>query len=327
MEKNREILITEFEKENAAYFGSLNKEWIQKFYTLEPQDLEVLDHPLETVIAKGGAILFAGYQDRIIGTVGLRPLPGNQMEMIKLAVKEEFRGLGAGKQLCLAAMQKAEQLGAQQMVLYSNTLQKKAIALYRRLGFVERPVENGVYARANIKMEYSFALQISIEWIAEQLESYGRGEEEVRACLADIPKEIWDWSPGPGQWTIQQNIIHLADAEVHGYIRCRRILAEAGSQVLGYDQEKWASSLAYENQDAESALQLYGLLRKMTVALLNTLSKDQWFLTIQHNENGPMMLWQWLRCYENHTHILQIQRIHRAWQLSYEKDYATDKMV
>ena len=76
--------------------------------------------------------------------------------MIKLAVKDEFRGLGAGRLLCLGAMQKAEQMGVDKMVLYSNTLQEKAIALYRKLGFVERPVEQGVYARANIKMECSF---------------------------------------------------------------------------------------------------------------------------------------------------------------------------
>lgn len=156
MKKESDILISEFSQEHSHYFGSLNKEWIQKSYTLEPKDLELLDNPRQTIIDTGGAILFASYREEIIGTVGLRFLCDSQMEMIKLAVKEEYRGLGAGRLLCLAALQKAEQMGARKMVLYSNTLQKKAIALYRTLGFVERPVEKGVYARANIKMEYSF---------------------------------------------------------------------------------------------------------------------------------------------------------------------------
>jgi ribosomal protein S18 acetylase RimI-like enzyme len=72
-----------------------------------------------------------------------------------MAVDKKFRGLKIGQALADAAILKAKALGAAKIILYSNTRQVPAIALYRKLGFVE--IHNdGLYQRGNIKMELAF---------------------------------------------------------------------------------------------------------------------------------------------------------------------------
>ncbi|MCE3282285.1 MAG: GCN5-related N-acetyltransferase, partial [Chitinophagaceae bacterium] len=39
------------------------------------------------------------------------------------------------------------------VILYSNTTLDGAIIMYRKLGFKEVPIEQGVYQRSDIKME------------------------------------------------------------------------------------------------------------------------------------------------------------------------------
>lgn len=295
MKKEDGILISEFSQEHSHYFGSLNKEWIQKSYTLEPKDLELLDNPRRAVIDTGGAILFASYRGEIIGTVGLRLLDGGQMEMIKLAVKEEYRGLGAGKLLCLAAMQKAKTMGVNKMVLYSNTLQEKAIALYRSLGFVERPVEKGVYARANIKMEFSFQKDFQqINWFERKFE-FNTGVsafESLIERLAGSPglfmerisqasEESGHRKP-EGKWSVKEHLGHLSVMEPVWRLRLQDI-REAKPVMEPADLSNRATHEAgFDNQGLEMLCGLFQAERNRTLDLLSGFPKGDLQKTSMH---------------------------------------------
>jgi ribosomal protein S18 acetylase RimI-like enzyme len=136
-----------------AYFERFNKAWLEAYFRVEPIDAYVLEHPEEAILADGGIILFAGYEQKIIGTVALKYLEPGLYELTKMAVDEAYRGIGAGKILCAAAVDKARELDAAKVILYSQTSLKAAIGIYRKLGFTEIPLESGVYERADIKME------------------------------------------------------------------------------------------------------------------------------------------------------------------------------
>ena len=137
-----------------VYFERLNKAWIEQSFHLEPVDEWVLTQPEEAILKGGGSILFAQKGDRIIGTVGLRRVDGDTFEMTKMAVDEAFRGGGAGKKLISAAIEEATKTAVQKLVLYSNTkANATAIRLYQQMGFREIPMEQGIYERADIKME------------------------------------------------------------------------------------------------------------------------------------------------------------------------------
>lgn len=135
------------------YFQQLNKAWLTKYFKVEPIDEWVLTNPQEAILKDGGVILFAEHNDQIVGTVALKVVDPTTVEFTKMAVSEDFQGLGTGKLLCGAAIAHAKTMGAQRIILYSHSLLQPALSIYRKFGFVDIPVEKGVYERADVKME------------------------------------------------------------------------------------------------------------------------------------------------------------------------------
>lgn len=146
------IDILEYKPEHQPWFESLNREWIEKFFWMEPIDTAVLQHPEEHIISKGGVILMIHFNNEIAGTAALKFVEAGVYEFTKMAVEKKFRGNGLGRALAEAAIEKARALGARTIILYSNRILENAIALYKKLGFVELPVDL-VYKRSDIKMK------------------------------------------------------------------------------------------------------------------------------------------------------------------------------
>lgn len=146
------IYILDYSTNYQPDFERLNRNWIEKYFWMEPVDHEVLSKPDEHIINKGGSIFMAQYNNEIAGTVALKFVEAGVFEFTKMAVDEKFQGLKIGKQLAEAAIEKAKQKNAHKIILYSNTKLTTAITLYRKLGFQEIPVD-GPYKRSDIKME------------------------------------------------------------------------------------------------------------------------------------------------------------------------------
>jgi ribosomal protein S18 acetylase RimI-like enzyme len=138
------------------HFESINKAWVSQYFSLEPFDLAQLENPDETIIAKGGEIIFARLGEAIAGTVALIPSEEGVWEMIKMGVSPAFQGKGAGELLGKHILAIARQKGATKVRLYTHTKLVAAIKLYNRLGFVPCELECGAYGRCNQKMEYTF---------------------------------------------------------------------------------------------------------------------------------------------------------------------------
>ena len=145
--------IIPYRAEHASHFERLNRAWIEKYFVLEDLDKWVLQNPQEAILAKGGAILMATWDGVVAGTVALIKATEEEYEFSKMAVDEAFQRKGIAEALSYAAFQKAKELGAKKVSLYSQTTLAPAIHLYRKLGFVEVPMNNQLYKRANIKME------------------------------------------------------------------------------------------------------------------------------------------------------------------------------
>lgn len=150
--ENLVLDITEYEPRHQPWFEKFNRAWIEHYFWMEPIDEQVLRYPDEHIINKGGSILMAIVNGEIVGTVALKFVEPGVYEFTKMAVDEKYRGLKIGKALALAAIEKARAMGARKIILYSNTILANAIALYRKLGFKEVPVDS-VYERSDIKME------------------------------------------------------------------------------------------------------------------------------------------------------------------------------
>ena len=148
------IKIISYLPEHQPYFEKLNKAWIEKDFTLEERDRFVLEQPDESILNPGGAILMATYDGFIAGTVALLKLNSFEYEFTKMAVDENYRRRGIAEQLCYAAIEKAKQLGAKKIILYSQKVLTGAVPLYEKVGFVQIPLDKErVYKRADVKME------------------------------------------------------------------------------------------------------------------------------------------------------------------------------
>jgi len=148
------VKIISYQAELKPYFESINRPWVEQYFCLEPFDRLQLEQPEEQVIAKGGAILFAEDETGIIGTVGLLPTADPQVyELIKMGVVPEARGKKIGLHLVEAILQKAKELGASKVVLYTHDKLAAALRIYEMAGFALSQPECGKYVRCNIRME------------------------------------------------------------------------------------------------------------------------------------------------------------------------------
>src|SRR4051812_46670682 len=146
------IFIVEYNASHQPYFEKFNRQWIEKYFVMEPLDEFVLKNPEEAILKPGGAILMAECDGEIAGTVALRKLDGDTHEFTKMAVDEKFRRRGIAERLSYASFDRAKELGATKLILYSNMKNAAAIKLYEKIGFKHLQVEPGVYKRANVKM-------------------------------------------------------------------------------------------------------------------------------------------------------------------------------
>lgn len=149
------VKIIDYKPELASYFESLNIEWLDKYFYVEDYDKNVLGNPEEYIINKGGDILFAEWNNEIIGTCALLKYNDHEFEMTKMAVTERAQGKQVGKKLGLAIIERAKKLGAKKLVLESNKILTPALTLYERLGFkyAYKDFSTSTYQRANVYME------------------------------------------------------------------------------------------------------------------------------------------------------------------------------
>ena len=147
--------IVEFDPRWRADFARLNLEWLERWFTVEPVDRQVLEDPERHILAGGGQILFAVDEaGNAFGTVALKHEGAGSYELTKMAVAPEARGQGLGRALVSAALARFHALGGAELFLESSSRLATAIGLYGRMGFEHRPAPRpgSHYARADVYM-------------------------------------------------------------------------------------------------------------------------------------------------------------------------------
>lgn len=140
-------------EQHAADFIRLNEAWIGEYFRLEEADRALARDPMR-IVREGGSILTLSNRGEVIGACALLREEDGVMQLARMAVAAGERGKGWGRILLATALQRARQLGARRVRLFSNTRLGAAIHLYEAFGF--RAVHRGPhprYARCNIVME------------------------------------------------------------------------------------------------------------------------------------------------------------------------------
>ena len=93
-------------------------------------------------------------EGKTIGTFAFLKKGEGLYEFSKMALTPKERGKGYGNLMMQFAIRYAEQHHWNSLILYSSTILKNSIYLYRKFGFKEVPIDPDIkYARGNIKME------------------------------------------------------------------------------------------------------------------------------------------------------------------------------
>lgn len=156
---------------------------------------------------------------------------------------------------------------------------------------------------------------MSLESRAQLMEVFGRGPVLLAEALRRCPRKMWLYRPSHDRWSIHEIILHLADSEAEGYIRCRQFIAEPGTAAQVYDAATWASSLGYFHQSTREALGLIMRLRRMTHRILLYIPETVWLHSVGHPKKGMLTLGEWLGLQARHIphHIEQIRQNHVLW--------------
>lgn len=117
--------------------------------------------------------------------------------------------------------------------------------------------------------------------------------------------------PTPEQWSVVEILAHLADSEVVIGWRLRAILGAPGTQIEAYDQNAWAAAGHYATRDPGQCLEQFRAMRKANLALLNSLTPEQWGHYGMHAERGKETVEHLVTLIAGHdlNHVQQIERL------------------
>lgn len=138
--------------------------------------------------------------------------------------------------------------------------------------------------------------------------------DKLEAAIGGLSDEQLRRREAEGKWSVMEVLQHLADAEmVIGY-RIRLILSEDLPEIKGFDQDKWAENLRYNEADPQVALAQMRGLRQANLALIRNLTPKQLQRFGEHNERGRESVQDTINLYAAHdlAHLRQIERIKKA---------------
>jgi hypothetical protein len=152
--------------------------------------------------------------------------------------------------------------------------------------------------------------------IKDLLERFRRGAELIAVVSTGSAGSEWDFVPAPGKWSLRQIMCHLADSEMVGADRFRRVIAEDNATLLFYDQDAWATKLDYHRRKFSQALETFRRIRGENYELLQGLPEEAFARTGTHSKMGVLTLTDVLRMYAEHAenHARQIQQVRQAYK-------------
>jgi hypothetical protein len=135
--------------------------------------------------------------------------------------------------------------------------------------------------------------------------------KKLTRLIKGIPTAKLRKRPAPDKWSVAEILAHLADVEIVIGWRIRSILGAPGTAVQAYDQNAWVIAGHYEKRDPRQSIELHRVLREANLALLKSLTPEQWKHYGQHAERGQesIELIALMVAGHDRNHIEQIERI------------------
>jgi hypothetical protein len=124
--------------------------------------------------------------------------------------------------------------------------------------------------------------------IAEIAAAYEKATNEFLTIATNVPESKLDVCVGE-DWSSRQVIHHCADSEAQSFARLKRLVAEPGSAIQGYDEGAWGKNptLGYTVLPVQTSIEVFKAVRAGSLEI--------------HSERGEFSLEQWLKAYTRHA--------------------------
>lgn len=140
---------------------------------------------------------------------------------------------------------------------------------------------------------------------------YECGGALLNRSLRSVPEALLDVALAPGKWSVRQITVHVCDTEfVMGY-RIRLMIAQPGSLVSSFDQDRWVDSLRSNRIPITTALRAFAAMRRFSAAVLRQAPLRVWENTVRHDTRGDISLRWYVEHAAEHVekHVRQIELI------------------
>ena len=138
----------------------------------------------------------------------------------------------------------------------------------------------------------------------ELIEHYANGGDKLSMAIRGLTQEDLLAAPDPdwnaGRWSIQQVVIHCVDSDLVSSDRLKRMIAEDNPTLIGYDENKFAANLFYDDQSADQAIALLDANRKLFTTVLRKLPEKAFERKGTHNERGALTVGGYLKSTVEH---------------------------
>jgi uncharacterized damage-inducible protein DinB len=150
------------------------------------------------------------------------------------------------------------------------------------------------------------------------LDAYLAGPPMLRQAVSGMSQQQLVSRPVPGKWSTLEVVCHLVDSDQAWIHRMKRVIAEDRPLLIGYDERRFAASLAYHEHNLEEELAIFEQARQQMARIMRTLPADAWSRAGVHSELGLITLQQHLQVEVDHVphHVKFIAEKRRALGLS-----------
>jgi hypothetical protein len=132
----------------------------------------------------------------------------------------------------------------------------------------------------------------------------------LSAAVAGLSPEALTTPYLAGEWTVAQNVHHVADAHISAISRIKLILTEDHPTLKTYDQDDWANLPDSTTADLRASLLILEGLHARWATLLESLTEEQFQRVGVHPERGDLTIDRLVTIYSGHgaAHLDQIAR-------------------
>lgn len=141
--------------------------------------------------------------------------------------------------------------------------------------------------------------------------------DQLQAAVSGLSGARLDTPYREGGWTVRQVVHHVADSHANSYVRFKLALTEDWPTIKPYDEAAWANLADSRSMPVEPSLSFINALHARWVALLESLSEEDFQRGYNHPAMGRQNLATALALYawhsRHHTAHITNLRVRMDW--------------